>query len=168
MKQETIDRIRKFVSDRDWNQFHTPSNMAKSIAIEAAELLECFQWSDTEYDLQHVKEELADVIVYCQDMLDKLDPDKPALYYSNLAVTDKDLNYHVLTLFPEMIREAMGHSILGRAQEDGKIELETVNIRDFSHNKHHINSIAYLKVVFETYLFYIILSFLYIRNKKIY
>ena len=70
MKQETIDRIRKFTIDRDWDQFHSPANLAKSISIEANELLECFQWSDTEYDLQHVKEELADVIVYCQDMLD--------------------------------------------------------------------------------------------------
>lgn len=72
MKQETINRIRTFVSDREWGQFHTPSNLAKSISIEANELLECFQWSDTKYDLQHVKEELADVIVYCQDLLDKL------------------------------------------------------------------------------------------------
>lgn len=61
MKQETIDRIRKFTIDRDWDQFHSPANLAKSISIEANELLECFQWSDTEYDLQHVKEELADV-----------------------------------------------------------------------------------------------------------
>ena len=58
--------------DRDWDQFHTPANLAKSISIEANELLECFQWSDTEYDLDHVREELADVIVYCQNMLDKL------------------------------------------------------------------------------------------------
>ena len=75
MNQATIDRIRKFTIDRDWNQFHTPSNLAKSISIEANELLECFQWSDTEYDLEHVKEELADVIVYCQDLLDKLELD---------------------------------------------------------------------------------------------
>ena len=53
MKQETIDRIRKFTEDRDWDQFHSPANLAKSIVIEAAELLECFQWSDGEYDLQH-------------------------------------------------------------------------------------------------------------------
>ena len=72
MKQETIDRIRRFTTDRDWNQFHSPANLAKSISIEANELLECFQWSDTDYDLEHVNEELADVIVYCQDMLDKL------------------------------------------------------------------------------------------------
>ena len=72
MKQETIDRIRKFTEERDWDQFHGPANLAKSIVIEAAELLECFQWSDTEFDLQHVKEELADVIVYSQNLLDKL------------------------------------------------------------------------------------------------
>ena len=59
MKQETIDRIRKFTEDRDWDQFHSPANLAKSIVIEAAELLECFQWSDEEYDLQHVKKQKA-------------------------------------------------------------------------------------------------------------
>ena len=64
MKSETIDRIRKFTEERDWDKFHSPSNLAKSIVIEAAELLECFQWSDEEYDLQHIREELADVIVY--------------------------------------------------------------------------------------------------------
>ena len=64
MKQETIDRIRKFTEDRDWEQFHSPANLAKSIVIEAAELLECFQWSDEEYDLHHVKLELdADEII---------------------------------------------------------------------------------------------------------
>ena len=72
MRQETIERIRRFTKDRNWDQFHSPANLAKSISIEANELLECFQWSDNEYDLDHVKEELADVIVYCQDMLDKL------------------------------------------------------------------------------------------------
>ena len=78
MKQETINRIRKFTTDRDWEQFHSPENLAKSIVIEAAEQLECFQWSDSDYDLQHVKEELADVLVYTQDLLDKfgLDADE--------------------------------------------------------------------------------------------
>ncbi len=72
MTQETIDRIRKMTIDRDWDQFHSPANLAKSISIEANELLECFQWSDDDYDINHVKEELADVIVYCRNMLDKL------------------------------------------------------------------------------------------------
>ncbi len=75
MKKETIDRILKFSKDRDWDQFHSPSNLAKSISIEANELLECFQWSDENYDIEEVKEELADVIVYCVDMLDKLNLD---------------------------------------------------------------------------------------------
>ena len=72
MKEKTIERIRKFTEDRDWDQFHSPANLAKSIVIEAAELLECFQWSDTEYDMQHIKEDLADVLVYSQNLLDKL------------------------------------------------------------------------------------------------
>ena len=75
VKNETIERIRKFTEDRDWDQFHTPANLAKSIAIEACELLECFQWSDENYDLAHVREELADVLVYCQNLLDKLELD---------------------------------------------------------------------------------------------
>jgi len=76
LKEETIARIRKFTEDRDWDQFHTPANLAKSISIEANELLECFQWNDTEFDLAHVKEELADVMVYCRNMLDRLELDE--------------------------------------------------------------------------------------------
>ena len=72
MRDDTIKRILKFSEDRDWDQFHSPANLAKSISIEANELLECFQWSDENYDINEVKEELADVMVYCVDMLDKL------------------------------------------------------------------------------------------------
>ena len=72
MRDDTIKRILKFSEDRDWDQFHSPANLAKSISIEANELLECFQWSDEDYDINEVKEELADVMVYCVDMLDKL------------------------------------------------------------------------------------------------
>ena len=72
MNQQTIDRIRKFTEDRDWDQYHSPENLAKSIVIEAAELLECFQWSNEDYDIQHVKEELADVLVYSRNLLDRL------------------------------------------------------------------------------------------------
>ena len=84
MKQETIDRIRKFTEDRDWDQFHTPANLAKSISIEANELLECYQWSD-DADIEHVKEELADVIVYCQDLLDKLGLDVDEIVNNKMA-----------------------------------------------------------------------------------
>ena len=89
MKQETIDRIREFREDREWDQFHSPTNLAKSIVIEASELLECFQWSDTEYNIQSVKEELADVIVYVQDMLDKLDLDPDEIVNSKMDQNEK-------------------------------------------------------------------------------
>ena len=61
-------RIDKFNKDRDWDQFHTPANLSKSISIEANELLECFQWNDNNYDIENVKEELADVMNYCIQM----------------------------------------------------------------------------------------------------
>ena len=93
MKQETIDRIRKFTEDRDWDQFHSPANLAKSIAIEAAELLECFQWSDEEYDLQHVKEELADVLVYSQNLLDKLELDADEII--NMKMSQNEAKYPI-------------------------------------------------------------------------
>lgn len=93
MKQETIKRIRKFTTDREWDEFHSPANLAKSISIEANELLECFQWSNTDYDLQHVKEELADVIVYCQNMLDKLDLDVDEIV--NMKMEQNETKYPV-------------------------------------------------------------------------
>ena len=93
MKQETIDRIRKFTEDRDWDQFHSPANLAKSIVIEAAELLECFQWSDEEYDLKHIKEELADVMVYSQNLLDKLGLDADEIV--NMKITMNEEKYPV-------------------------------------------------------------------------
>ena len=83
MTEETIKRIRKFVEDRDWAQYHSPANLAKSISIEANELLECFQWSDTDYDLQHVKEELADVLVWYRGV------SKYPLLYSAAMVSKK-------------------------------------------------------------------------------
>ena len=68
-------RIDKFNKDRDWDQFHSPVNLAKSISIESAELLECFQWSNEEFDKEAVLEELADVMNYCIQMSLVLDVD---------------------------------------------------------------------------------------------
>ena len=93
MKQETLNRIRKFISDRDWEQFHTPAALAKSIVIEAAELLECFQWKDTKFDLEHVKEELADVMVYSQNLLDKLGLDADDIV--NMKMDQNEAKYPV-------------------------------------------------------------------------
>ena len=89
MTNQTINRIRKFITDRDWGQYHSPENLAKSISIEANELLECFQWSDTEYDLQHVKEELADVLVYCRDLLDVLGLDEDEIVNMKMDMNEK-------------------------------------------------------------------------------
>ena len=82
MRQETIDEVLKFRDDRNWKQFHNPKDLAISISLEAAELLEIFQWSGDdlvcEEKLEKVKEELADVISYCILMADacKLDMDE--------------------------------------------------------------------------------------------
>ena len=93
MNKSTIERIRRFTEDRDWDQFHSPANLAKSLVIEAAELLECFQWSDTDYDIQHVKEELADVLVYSQNMLDKLGLDADEIV--NAKMSQNEAKYPV-------------------------------------------------------------------------
>ena len=93
MTKETIERIRKFTEDRNWDQFHSPANLAKSISIEANELLECFQWDEDNYDLEHVKEELADVLVYCRNMLDKLGLDEDEIV--NLKMKRNEEKYPV-------------------------------------------------------------------------
>lgn len=109
MKEKTIERIRKFTTDRDWDKFHSPANLAKSISIEANELLECFQWSDTEYDIEHVAEELADVIVYCQDMLDKLGLDVDEIVNAKMEKNEKkypiDKSKGVATKYDKLINE---------------------------------------------------------------
>ena len=72
--KEVKREVVQFTEDRNWDQFHTPENLAKSISIEAAELLECFQWN-SEYDKEAVIEELADVMNYCILMADKIGVD---------------------------------------------------------------------------------------------
>ena len=84
MNTKTIERIRKFTNDRDWDKFHSPANLAKSISIEANELLECFQWDENNFDIEEVKEELADVLVYCRNMLDKLNLDEDEIVNAKL------------------------------------------------------------------------------------
>lgn len=74
MKQETINEIIKFRDDRNWKQFHNPKDLAISISLEAAELLEVFQWSagDVNFEgkIDKIREELADVVNYCVLMAD--------------------------------------------------------------------------------------------------
>jgi len=88
MKEETIRRIRKFTADRDWDKYHTPNALAKTIAIESTELLECFQWNENA-DIEKVKEELADVIVNCQNLADKLGLDIDVVVNSKMDQNEK-------------------------------------------------------------------------------
>ena len=81
--------IIKFNQERDWDQFHTPANLAKSIAIEAGELLECFQWDEKNYNLQDVSEELADVMNYCFQMAMVLGVDPKEIIMSKIEKTEK-------------------------------------------------------------------------------
>lgn len=78
--------LRAFASERDWDQFHSPVNLAKSIVIEAAELLECFQWSESA-DTEKVRDELADVLTYCHLLADKLGLDVDRIVLDKLEVT---------------------------------------------------------------------------------
>lgn len=80
--------IAKFNEEREWDQFHSPDNLAKSISIEAGELLECFQWN-VNYDKNHVCEELADVYTYCIMLADKLDVDLEEIALDKLETTKK-------------------------------------------------------------------------------
>lgn len=89
MNKETIKRIRRFSEERDWDQFHSPANLAKSISIEANELLECFQWDEKNYNINEVKEELADVLVYCRNMLDKLNLDEDEIVNAKMAKNEE-------------------------------------------------------------------------------
>ena len=80
--------IEKFNRERDWDQFHSPENLAKSIAIEAGELLECFQW-DNKFDKEEVCDELADVLNYCLQMASKLEVDPEEIILNKLEKTRK-------------------------------------------------------------------------------
>lgn len=82
--QGIIEELRQFVAQRQWQQFHTPENLAKGVCIEAAELLECFQWGP-DADPAHVQAELADVLTYCLLLADKLDLDPEQIVLTKLA-----------------------------------------------------------------------------------
>ena len=85
---ELMQTLIEFQKERDWKQFHTPENLAKSISIEAAELLEHFQWNK-EYDREEVLDELADVLTYCFFMADALDADVEEIILNKLEKTAK-------------------------------------------------------------------------------
>lgn len=87
MTNETaMNALRAFIAERDWEQFHSPENLAKSIAIEAGELLEEFQWS-SEFNAERVRLELADVLTYCYELADRLGVDPEQIILEKLEIT---------------------------------------------------------------------------------
>jgi NTP pyrophosphatase (non-canonical NTP hydrolase) len=85
---DLLERISKFREERDWEQFHTPENLAKYLTIESAELLECFQWSN-KYDLEEVKSEVADVYIYLLLFAHSLDIDLNKVGLDKLDLSEK-------------------------------------------------------------------------------
>ena len=83
---ELTRKIIEFNEERDWDQFHSPENLAKSISIEAGELLECFQWNSN-YDIEDVKSELADVINYSLLLADKLGVNPEQIVLDKMKIT---------------------------------------------------------------------------------
>lgn len=81
-----LTSLRKFAHERDWDKFHSPENLAKSISIEAGELLECFQWGEPENE-EALKHELADVLTYCLFMAMKLEVDPMEIVLEKLQIT---------------------------------------------------------------------------------
>jgi len=84
-----IERLKKFRKDRNWEQFHTPENLSKSIIIEASELLENFQWGSKEIDLKNVKEELADIMAYVLLLCDHYDLDIKQIMNDKIDINEK-------------------------------------------------------------------------------
>lgn len=85
---QLLERLLKFRDARDWKQFHTPQNLAKSLSIEAGELLECFQWTD-KYDLADVKSEVADIYTYLLLFAHTLDIDLDKVASDKLSISEK-------------------------------------------------------------------------------
>lgn len=86
--KKLIEKIKNFNEERDWDQFHNPENLAKSISIEAGELLECFQWN-SDYDIEEVKSELADIINYTLLLAEKLGVDPEQIVLDKMKITAK-------------------------------------------------------------------------------
>ncbi|WP_144790338.1 nucleotide pyrophosphohydrolase [Kocuria palustris] len=85
---DVMPLLREFVRERDWAQFHTPENLAKSISIEAGELLECFQWSPAA-DQREVEDELADVLTYAYLLADRLGVEPHEIMRRKLETTQR-------------------------------------------------------------------------------
>ena len=86
--KELMEMVYAFSEERDWHQFHSPENLAKSISIEAGELLECYQWNSNA-DSTAVEEELADVLNYCLLLAKTLSLDPAEIIRKKLALNSE-------------------------------------------------------------------------------
>jgi dCTP diphosphatase len=86
--KDVMERIIKFRDDRNWGQFHTSENLAKSLVIESSELLELFQWTN-DIDKERLSEELADVFVYALLLLNEFDLDFKDIILSKIEKNEK-------------------------------------------------------------------------------
>ena len=86
--EELTEKIRKFAEERDWLKFNTPENLAKSISIEAGELLECFQWNNN-YDKDELKYEIADVMNYCILLCSQIGVDPKQIILEKMEISAK-------------------------------------------------------------------------------
>ena len=84
---ETLAQLREFIAERGWARFHTPASLAKSISIEAAELLEHFQWTEDGADMDEVQDELADVLTYAFMLADHMGWDVDEIIQAKLVKT---------------------------------------------------------------------------------
>ena len=93
MKKETVEMILKFRNDRNWKQFHTPKDLSISISLEAAELLEVYQWSGTDLEcnnkISKVREELADILIYSVLLADAYNLDLDEIVQEKICVNSK-------------------------------------------------------------------------------
>lgn len=89
MNKETLERIRKFTTERDWEKFHTGANLAKGLAIEVSEVLELFLWQDEPTSLDDLKDELADVLVYVACLCDKYNLDMDEIVNNKMTKNEK-------------------------------------------------------------------------------
>ena len=87
--KDIIDKLIKFRDDRNWKQFHTPENIAKSIVLESAELLENFQWKNDSADIDNIKDELADIMTYCLYMCETYGLDMKTIINEKIIKNEK-------------------------------------------------------------------------------
>ena len=138
MTEETINAILKFRDDRNWRQFHTPKDLAISISLEAAELLEVFQWSGSDTScvekIDKIKEELADVINYCVLMADACGLDMDEIVREKI-IRNNEKYTQIYIVDPDRCPDwrcfgGRNYLYLGRSRRDGRYDEQGRRVAD--------------------------------------